>query len=160
MTVSRKSVLLAALSMCLLWLAAPASGQLRMGPRLAQSFGNDGARLIEDVGLERALALFSGMSSPFREGDTYLYVLDGEGTIRAHPYANLIGDNILKTKDPDGIPFVREMIMRAAAEPEGFWARYVWLRPSDGRLWKKLVWVRPVNGLLLVAGAYVEPYAR
>lgn len=136
----------------------PISAQISKDTELARAFADNAVKLIKEIGVQPALRIFSHPSSPYRQGDIYVYVLDKRGFIRAHPLSDVLGVNILDTKDPKGIPFIREMIVRAEEEPTGFWLNYTWLRPSDGELWEKLVWVRPLGDLIVAAGAYHKKY--
>ncbi|MGE5319327.1 MAG: cache domain-containing protein, partial [Hyphomicrobiaceae bacterium] len=70
--------------------------------------------------------------SRWRQGETYVFVLDPEGTMLLHPDPALEGRNALDLKDVNGKPIIRGLIEAAAAlpdKPEG-WYHYQWPVPG------------------------------
>ncbi|MCX6693545.1 MAG: cache domain-containing protein [Methanomicrobiales archaeon] len=73
-----------------------------------------------DHGKEAAIKAFNDPSGPFVQGDPYIFAYDLNGTTLALPFQpDLIGTNRIDMKDPDGVPFIRELI-RAACDGGGF----------------------------------------
>lgn len=102
------------------------------------TFVNDASALVRTRG-EEAFHELSKDGSRWRQGETYIFVLDPEGNMLVHPDPALEGKNVLNLKDVNGKPIIRGLIGAAttfAEKPEG-WYHYQWPVP-DGLLprWK------------------------
>jgi signal transduction histidine kinase len=99
---------------------------------------NDAAALVASKG-DAALTDFRLSGSRWRQGDSYIFVLDPEGNMLVHPDPAMEGTNQLGLKDIAGKPIIRGLIGAATtltAKPEG-WYHYQW--PVPGALlprWK------------------------
>src|SRR5574337_2155635 len=89
---------------------------------------------------ETALAAFS-RAGEFLTGDLYVYVLGSDGVMKASggPSITLVGRNISDLKDPDGKPFIREMLDGAKANGSGT-VKYRWLNRQHGKAEQKVVY--------------------
>lgn len=99
---------------------------------------NDATELIRAKG-ETVFSELRLPGSRWRQGETYVFVLDPEGNMLVHPDPALEGKNQLDLKDINGKPIIRGLIRAAtslAGKPEG-WFHYEWPVP-DGLLprWK------------------------
>ncbi len=91
----------------------------------------DAAELIHTKG-EVAFTDFRLSGSRWRQGETYIFVLDGEGNMLVHPDPAMEGKNELDLKDVNGKPIIRGLIAAATAvpnKPEG-WYHYQWPVPG------------------------------
>lgn len=108
---------------------------------------HDAAELLRTHG-ETACAEFRLAGSRWRQGETYVFVLDPDGNMLVHPDPTLEGKNQLGLEDLNGKPIIRGLISAATASPdhpEG-WYHYQW--PVPGGLlprWKSS-YVRLVPG--------------
>jgi signal transduction histidine kinase len=70
--------------------------------------------------------------SRWRQGESYLFVLDPEGYMHVHPEPELAGKNDLALEDVSGKPIIRGLIAAAAAIPEKLhgWYHYQWPVPG------------------------------
>ena len=92
---------------------------------------NDAAELLRTKG-EAAFADFRLSGSRWRQGETYIFVLDPNGNMLVHPDPALEGKNELDLKDINGKPIIRGLIGAAttlASKPEG-WYHYQWPVPG------------------------------
>ncbi len=91
---------------------------------------NDAAALVLREG-EGAFDEFRKTGSRWRQGETYIFVLDPEGHMVVHPDAVMEGRNQLGLKDVGGKPIVRGLIDAAMVpgKPEG-WYHYQWPVPG------------------------------
>ncbi|NMG75947.1 cache domain-containing protein [Aromatoleum diolicum] len=107
---------------------------------------------------EAALAAFS-RAGEFVTGDLYVYVLGSDGVMKASggPSINLVGRNISDLKDPEGKPFVREILDGAKANGSGT-VKYRWLNRQHGKAEQKVVYYQSVGDSIIAVGYYV-PYA-
>jgi signal transduction histidine kinase len=98
----------------------------------------DAAELVRTKG-EAAFPDLRVSGSRWRQGETYVFVLDPQGTMLVHPDSAIEGKNELDLKDVNGRPIIRGLIAATstfASKPEG-WYHYQWPVP-DGLLprWK------------------------
>ena len=95
------------------------------------SLVNDAAQLVQTKG-EAVFAEFRVNGSRWRQGETYIFVLDPQGEMLVHPDPELDGKNMLELKDINGRPIIRGLIEAATAvpnKPEG-WYHYEWPVPG------------------------------
>jgi signal transduction histidine kinase len=92
---------------------------------------NDASELVRTKG-EAAFADFRVSGSRWRQGETYIFVLDPKGNMLVHPDPALEGKNDLDLKDINGKPIIRGLIGAATTfpnKPEG-WYHYQWPVPG------------------------------
>jgi signal transduction histidine kinase len=91
----------------------------------------DAAELVRAKG-EAAFTDFRLSGSRWRQGETYIFVLDSEGNMLVHPDPAMEGKNELDLKDINGKPIIRGLIAAATtfpSKPEG-WYHYEWPVPG------------------------------
>ena len=92
---------------------------------------NDAADLIRTRG-DVAFTEFRTPDSRWRQGETYIFVLDRQGNMLLHPDPALEGKNVLDLKDLNGKPIIRGLIAAATAMPDkqDGWYHYEWPVPN------------------------------
>lgn len=130
------------------------------------SLVTDASDLVRTKG-EAAFEEFRLPGSRWRQGDTYIAVLDLEGNMRVHPDPALEGHNVINLKDINGKPIIRGIIHSATVipnRPEG-WYHYQW--PVPGGLlprWKstyaRLVTAPSGKRYVVLAGMYNDSMER
>jgi two-component system, NarL family, sensor kinase len=113
-----------------------------------------GAGRDDQAAKEQAKAIISSMN--FGD-DGYFYVYAQDGLNLVHPrQPDLIGTNLWNKQDGDGIYVIRELIARAK-EGGGF-QRYLWPKPSTGKVERKLGYSveLPRWGWMLGTGIYLD----
>ena len=113
-----------------------------------------GAGRDDQAAKEQAKAILSSMS--FGD-DGYFYVYAEDGLNLVHPrQPELVGQNLWNMHDADGIYVIRELTARAR-EGGGF-QRYLWPKPSTGRIERKLGYAvdLPRWGWMLGTGIYLD----
>lgn len=127
---------------------------------------NDATELVHTHG-ETAFSDFRVPDSRWRQGETYIFVLDPQGNMLVHPDPSLEGKNQLDLKDTHGKAIVRGLIASATELPGKHkgWYHYQWTAP-DGLLprWKS-TYVRQViapsgNTYIIGAGMYNDRMER
>jgi signal transduction histidine kinase len=81
---------------------------------------------------EAAFSDFRVSGSRWRQGETYIFVLDRDGNMIVHPDPELEGKNEMDLKDINGKPVIRGLIAAATSlpdKPEG-WYHYQWAVPG------------------------------
>lgn len=113
-----------------------------------------GAGRDDEGAKEQAKAILSSMN--FGD-DGYFYVYAADGLNLVHPrQPGLIGTNLWNMRDSDGTYVIRELIARAK-EGGGF-QRYLWPKPSTGKIERKLGYAveLPRWGWVLGTGIYLD----
>lgn len=119
---------------------------------------NSGIEYYLKNGEDKAFAEFDNLNGQFSKGDLYLFVYDFKGTCVAHGQDHsLIGRNLLNTKDPNGIYFIKEFISIAKNPGEG-WVSYKWEYNKTGEIIPKISFIKRVKGkdILVGCGFYPE----
>lgn len=94
----------------------------------------------------------------FRDGEIYVFVLDHEGTIVAHPiYPDMVGMTAEQVKDPEGNIFITGLVEAATGDPDGGWAHYRWVNPMTGEAADKSSWVVMRDHHIVGSGIYGKP---
>jgi signal transduction histidine kinase len=91
----------------------------------------DAAELVRGKG-ESAFTELSISGSRWRQGESYIFVLDPQGNMLLHPDPALESKNVLDLKDINGKPIIRGLIdaaMTVPDKPEG-WYHYEWPVPG------------------------------
>ncbi len=118
---------------------------------------NDAADLVQAKG-EKGFEELSVAGSRWRQGDTYIFVLDPQGNMLVHPDPALEGSNVIDLNDINGKPIIRGLIATATTAPdkqEG-WYHYEWPVPHGLLPRWKSTFVRQVaapSGKKYIVGA-------
>ena len=113
-----------------------------------------GAGRDDQAAKEQAKAILSSMN--FGD-DGYFYAYADDGLNLVHPrQPELVGTNLWNMRDADGTFVIRELIARAK-EGGGF-QRYLWPKPSTGKIERKLGYsvYLPRWGWMLGTGIYLD----
>lgn len=107
---------------------------------------------------EAAFNDFQVSGSRWRQGDTYVFVLDPQGTMLVHPDPGMEGRNELELKDVNGRPIIRGLLSAVSANKAEGWYHYQW--PVPGGIlprWKSsyVCFVTAPSGKSYVIGAGV-----
>jgi cytochrome c len=122
-------------------------------PDDAKAWVGKGKEFFNANGKDKALAEFSNPKGPFVKDDLYIYVLDLDGKMLAHPNATLVGKDFMKVKDADGKLFAVD-IVKAAKDKGMGWVDYKWENPKSKKVEAKTVYFEKVDGVIICSGAY------
>ena len=115
----------------------------------------ESAAMINAKGLDAAIAEINKKDGMFVWKDTYVFLMDLDGKMIAHPMSPaLIGKNLLDMPDK-GTPgklLFKEMVALAKGKGEG-WVDYMWTNPGDPKPRKKVTYIYRVPGKDQFAGA-------
>jgi signal transduction histidine kinase len=115
----------------------------------------EAAGMINEKGLDAAVKEINNKTGKFVWKDTYVFLMDLDGKMLAHPMnAALIGKSLLETKDKGdpGKLLFKEFVELAKAKGEG-WVDYMWSNPGDPKPRKKISFIFRVPGKDLLVGA-------
>lgn len=115
----------------------------------------EAAKLLQTRDLDQARRTFHA-DGPFRFGEIYVNVIDGNGTWLVYPpNPKHEGKSVLNVRDADGKLLVQDIIRTARDTGEG-WVEYRWLNPVSNRIEPKLTYVKQVLGkdMIVYVGMY------
>jgi len=102
------------------------------------SLVNDASELVRTKG-EAAFADFAVSGSRWREGESYIFVLDREGNMVVHPDTAMVGRNQMDLKDINGRPIIHGLVAAVTTYPGKSTGWYHYEYPVPGGLlprWK------------------------
>lgn len=115
----------------------------------------DAAALLQTRDLDAARRTFHA-EGPYRFGEIYVNVIDGNGTWLIYPpNPKHEGKSVLNVRDADGRLLVQDIVAVARGKGEG-WVEYRWLNPVSNRIELKMSYVKAVPGKDMVV--YVGMY--
>ncbi len=115
----------------------------------------EAAKMINENGLDTASKEISNKQGKFVWKDTYVFLMDLDGKMLAHPMSPaLIGKNVLDMKDKGdpGKFLFKDFVSVAKGKGEG-WVDYMWANPGDPKPRKKITYIYRVPGKDLFVGA-------
>lgn len=115
----------------------------------------EAAAMVAAKGLEETIKEVNNKQGKFVWKDTYVFMMDLDGKMLAHPMSPaLIGQNLLDRKDKGepGKLLFKEFVELAKTKGEG-WSDYMWANPGDPKPRKKISFIYRVPGKDLLVGA-------
>jgi cytochrome c len=112
------------------------------------------AQLIKEKGLEAGSQAIGDKSGEFVWKDTYVFLMDLDGKMIAHPIKPELTekDNLLQVADTDGKPLFVEFVQVAGGEGKG-WVDYMWPKPGEEKPSAKTSYIYRVEGTPYFVGA-------
>ena len=113
------------------------------------------ATMIINEGQDAAFKEINNKEGKYVWKDTYVFVMDLEGTLLARPFRKQgIGMNLMDWKDKSDSPRypIKEMVDLAKGKGEG-WVEYMYPKPGEEAPSKKISYVYRVPGQNLFVGA-------
>lgn len=149
--------------------SASAPGSLAVNGRTGQPLEEEGIELVPDdakrwvgkaIGFCRAngkgiaLAEFSSPRGRFVRDERYIYVLDINGTMLAHPVnEKYAGKDFYRIQDSDGKSFIKEIVDTAITKGSG-WVGYRWYDPATRKEQPKTVYFEKFENMIFCCGVY------
>ncbi len=112
------------------------------------------ASLVQEKGLEMASQAIGDKEGPFVWKDTYVFLMDLDGKMIAHPIKPELTqrDNLLQVADTDGKPLFVEFVQVAGNRGQG-WVDYMWPKPGEDQPAAKSSYIYRVKGTPYFVGA-------
>jgi cytochrome c len=123
----------------------------------AQEMLNKAVVMFKEKGKDYTLKRLNSRG-PFAKGELYVFALNMDNVLVAHPYnKKIVGKNLHKLKDTKGKLFVQEF-KKVAQDPGSGWVEYYWLRhgEKDGTLKRSYIKKVPGEDIYLGAGYYIK----
>lgn len=125
-------------------------------PAVAKALAERAVAMIQEDGLEKALAEISDPTSDLIQGSLYVFVVGVDGTVLAHPYEpRMIGRSILGARDFNGVAYGRELVMTARTDRLG-WVDYVDVDPVSRKQRRKSTYVLREGDAFVACGYYLK----
>lgn len=114
----------------------------------------EAAELVKEKGVEQASQTIGDKQGPFVWKDTYVFLMDLDGKMIAHPIKPELTekDSLVEVKDTDGKPLFMEFIQLAGDKGEG-WVDYMWPKPGEEKPVAKSSYIYRVEGTPYFVGA-------
>ena len=114
----------------------------------------DAITLYQNAGKETLLREIADSRGRFVSDDRYIFALDLNGTVVAHPMEpELTGQNLIDLRDSKGNDFIRKIVNTAKTRGHGF-ADYKWRSQASDDELHKTVFFERVDGIILCSGFY------
>ena len=124
-------------------------------PEEAKAMVKEIAAYMRANGKARTLEEINDQKGQFVRGELYLFAIDRHGLMLAHgANRNLIGNNMIDFKDPDGKYFIREFI--DVAEKGSGWVAYKWVNPVSRRTEDKYTYIEAEQDFIFGCGVYPQ----
>ena len=109
----------------------------------------EAAKMINEKGLDAAVAEIQKKDGKFAWKDSYVFLVDFDGKVLAHP--TLTGKNVIdmkdKAEDPAKAKFLfKEFTEMAKSKAGEGWVGYMWANPGDPKPRKKVSYIFRVPG--------------
>jgi len=115
---------------------------------------NAGVAYCQEVGVSKCVEDFNKKESKWVKGDMYIFAVDFDGVVTAHPKKPLKGKNLLTYKDKAGNTLFADFITKVKADGEG-WVDYVWTHPVTEKEADKTSFVKGIGeNQLIGCGIY------
>jgi signal transduction histidine kinase len=116
------------------------------------------AAIINSQGLEAAIKAISNPKGPFVWKDSYVFLMDLNGKMLAHPFQPELAqqEHVLLLTDPTDKAMFVHFVNLARNTGHG-WVEYMWPKPGKSTPSKKLTYIYrvPNQNLFVGAGLYV-----
>ncbi|MGO9022675.1 MAG: cache domain-containing protein [Syntrophobacteraceae bacterium] len=120
----------------------------------ARKWVQDAIALYENAGKETLLREIADSRGRFVSDERYIFALDLNGTVAAHPIEpELMGKNLMALRDSEGNAFIRKIVGKANKKGYGY-MDYKWRCPGSEDELPKTVFFERVDGIILCSGFY------
>ena len=109
----------------------------------------------KEKGLDATIKAVNDTKGQFRDGEFYIFIHSFEGINIARGDGNLkrLGSSVLDDKDPNGKPFVQEMLKKAQQDGSG-WESYGFKNPVTGKIQTKHSYFEKIDGAIIGCGYF------
>jgi signal transduction histidine kinase len=90
----------------------------------------------------------------FEKGELYIYILDFNGTILAHPkFPSWVGRSFLNLRDADGRLFIKDAVEQLKTKDD-CWIEYKWNHPVTKKIRPKICYFLKADDLIIACGIW------
>jgi cytochrome c len=148
-----KKAILLIITVLIIGLAGPAwAGDTAKEQVMAKC--REAATYIRDKGIDAAIKAIGDKNGPFVWKDSYVFLLDMDGKMLAHPIQPELTrkPTLVNVKDTGGKPLFMEYIAVADSKGKG-WVDYIWPKPGQDQAVAKTSYIYRVPGTPYIVGA-------
>jgi cytochrome c len=115
---------------------------------------HNAGKLVQEKGIDAAIAAIGDKAGPFVWKDTYVFLMDLDGKMLAHPIKPELTQrsDLLQVADTDGKPLFMEFVKLANTSGKG-WVDYMWPKPDEDKPVGKTSYIYRVPGTQYLVGA-------
>ena len=115
----------------------------------------EASKLIQAKGIDMAMKEIGNKSGPFVWKDTYVFLMDMDGKMLAHPIKPELTqqETLVQVKDTAGKPLFIEFIKVANSTEGKGWVDYLWPKPGEEKPVGKSSYIQRVPGTQYFVGA-------
>lgn len=107
-------------------------------------------------GKESTLAEIANPGGQFVQNQRYVFALDLNGVMLAHPITErLTGRKLIDLRDVEGRSFIQKIVKAARTRGSG-WVEYRWYPPESKEALRKTAYFERVDGVVLCSGYYTR----
>jgi len=116
---------------------------------------SEAAKLVQEKGMDVAIEQIGDKQGPFVWKDTYVFLMDMDGKMLAHPIKPELTqqDTLVEVKDSDGKPLFMDFIKVANTDPGKGWVDYMWPKPGEEKPVAKSSYILRIPGTQYFVGA-------
>lgn len=144
------------------FLIIPALILFLVGPVSADSATKDevvtkcqqAAQFVQDNGIDSAIKAIGDKNGPFVWKDTYVFMLNMDGKMLAHPMKPELTqkETLFQVRDTSGKPLFVEFVELANSKGKG-WVDYMWPKPGQDKPTAKSSYIYRIPGTQYIVGA-------
>jgi cytochrome c len=109
---------------------------------------------LRSGGKEITLAEIANPGGQFVQNQRYVFALDLNGVMLAHPITErLVGRKLINLRDSEGDSFIHKIVNTAKTRGSG-WVEYRWYPPESKEALRKTAYFERVDGMVLCSGYY------
>jgi len=153
-----QKILVALAISTLVFIASPAFAAEKATTEECVQKTHEAAAMINARGLEESIKLIGDPKGPFVWKDSYVFLMDMEGKMLAHPMQPELTryKHVLLETDSTGKAIFVHFVNIAREHGQG-WVDYMWPKPGKKSPSKKVTYIYkvPTKNLLVGAGVYV-----
>ena len=148
-----KAMTIIGVTMLIVSLAIPAWGSMATKKECIAKC-HEAAELIRKNGIDTGIKAIGDKKGPFVWKDTYVFLMNMEGKMLAHPMKPALTkkDSLLKTPDATGRLFF-EAFIKVAGNPGTGWVDYMWPKPGKEEPSAKSSYIYRIPGTPYFVGA-------
>jgi cytochrome c len=117
-------------------------------PDDAKTLVKKAVEFYKSAGKEKALAEFSNLKGQFVQDKLFIYVLDLNGKVIAHPKADFVGKDFLKENDAEGKAFSENIVKEAKEKGHGQ-VDFKWKDPKTEKVESKTLYCEKVDDVII-----------